>query len=45
MDERTYPVGTVARMAGVTVRTLHHYDLIGLLHPTERADNGYRRWR
>jgi MerR family transcriptional regulator, thiopeptide resistance regulator len=44
MDERTYPVGTVARMAGVTVRTLHHYDAIGLLSPTGRAENGYRRY-
>jgi DNA-binding transcriptional MerR regulator len=44
MDERTYPVGTVARLAGVTVRTLHHYDAIGLLRPTGRAGNGYRRY-
>lgn len=44
MNGRTYPVGTVARMAGVTVRTLHHYDAIGLLRPTGRADNGYRRY-
>lgn len=26
-----YPVGEVARLSGVTVRTLHHYDAIGLL--------------
>ena len=44
MDERTYPVGRVARMAGVTVRTLHHYDAIGLLRPTGRGANGYRRY-
>lgn len=44
MDERTYRVGAVARMAGVTVRTLHHYDTIGLLRPTGRAENGYRRY-
>ena len=31
-------------MAGVTVRTLHHYDAIGLLRPTGRAGNGYRRY-
>jgi MerR family transcriptional regulator, thiopeptide resistance regulator len=42
--ERTYPVGTVARTAGITVRTLHHYDAIGLLRPTGRAGNGYRRY-
>ena len=44
MDEPTYPVGRVARMAGVTVRTLHHYDAIGLLRPTGRGANGYRRY-
>jgi DNA-binding transcriptional MerR regulator len=29
-------------MAGVSVRTLHHYDRIGLLHPSERSQAGYR---
>ena len=38
----TYTVGEVARMAGVTVRTLHHYDDIGLLAPTGRTASGYR---
>src|SRR5918912_4063971 len=37
-----YAVGEVARMSGVTVRTLHHYDEIGLLRPSERSDAGYR---
>ncbi|RBQ18815.1 MerR family transcriptional regulator [Spongiactinospora rosea] len=36
------PVGQVARLAGITVRTLHHYDEIGLLTPGERAASGYR---
>ena len=40
MSERT--VGDVARMAGVSVRTLHHYDEVGLLVPTGRTDAGYR---
>jgi len=31
-----------AKLAGVTVRTLHHYDQIGLLKPARLADNGYR---
>ncbi len=45
MDEpRTRTVGTVARMAGVTVRTLHHYDEIGLLRPSGRSGAGYRRY-
>ena len=35
-------VGEVAALARVTVRTLHHYDRIGLLVPTRRAENGYR---
>lgn len=37
-----HTVGEVARMAGVTVRTLHHYDDIGLLQPSGRSDAGYR---
>src|SRR5690606_23922627 len=32
----------VARLAGVSVRTLHHYDEIGLLVPSRRSDAGYR---
>nr|WP_055501719.1 MerR family transcriptional regulator [Nonomuraea pusilla] len=37
-------VGQAARLAGVTVRTLHHYDEIGLLSPSERTAAGYRRY-
>lgn len=40
----SYPVGEVARLAGVTVRTLHHYDEIGLLRPRGRTAAGYRRY-
>ncbi|MGA3487304.1 MerR family transcriptional regulator [Micromonosporaceae bacterium DT55] len=39
-----HPVGEVARLAGVTVRTLHHYDEIGLLSPRGRTHAGYRRY-
>ncbi|MEV7803128.1 MerR family transcriptional regulator [Microbispora sp. NPDC088329] len=39
-----YSVGQVARFAGITVRTLHHYDEIGLLTPGERSAAGYRRY-
>jgi MerR family transcriptional regulator, thiopeptide resistance regulator len=39
-----YTVGQVAQVAGVTVRTLHHYDEIGLLSPSERTGAGYRRY-
>jgi MerR family transcriptional regulator, thiopeptide resistance regulator len=35
-------VSEVAALAGVTVRTLHHYDAIGLLRPGHRTDAGYR---
>ncbi len=44
MDARTYAVGEVAALAGTTVRTLHHYDEVGLLRPSARGDNGYRRY-
>ncbi|MFJ9905850.1 MerR family transcriptional regulator [Streptomyces sp. NPDC101152] len=39
-----YSVGQVAGFAGVTVRTLHHYDAIGLLVPSERSHAGHRRY-
>jgi len=35
-------VGELAQKAGLTVRTLHHYDSIGLLRPSARSDAGYR---
>jgi DNA-binding transcriptional MerR regulator len=35
-------VGQVAEQLGVTVRTLHHYDEIGLLVPSARTSAGYR---
>ncbi|WP_326619329.1 MerR family transcriptional regulator [Streptomyces decoyicus] len=40
----SYSVGQVAAFAGVTVRTLHHYDEIGLLLPGERSHAGHRRY-
>ena len=39
---RTYQVKDVARLTGVSVRTLHHYDAIGLLVPSGRTAAGYR---
>ncbi|MGW0392957.1 MerR family transcriptional regulator [Streptomyces sp. NPDC003042] len=39
-----YSVGQVAGFAGVTVRTLHHYDEIGLLSPSGRSRAGHRRY-
>ena len=35
-------VKEVSSLTGVSVRTLHHYDAIGLLKPTEVTDAGYR---
>ena len=35
-------VGQMAQVAGVTVRTLHHYDALGLLTPGARSTAGYR---
>src|SRR5688572_28209032 len=37
-------VGEVASLAHVTVRTLHHYDEIGLLVPSGRSEAGYRSY-
>ncbi len=38
----SYKVKEVATMAGVSVRTLHHYDSIGLLEPESVSPAGYR---
>ena len=35
-------VTDIAKITGVSVRTLHHYDAIGLLKPTEVTEAGYR---
>lgn len=40
--EELLTVGQVADELGVTVRTLHHYDEIGLVEPSERSHAGYR---
>lgn len=37
-----YTVGEAARIAGVTIRALRHYDRIGLLVPATRTNAGYR---
>lgn len=37
-----YTVKQLADLAGVSRRTLHYYDEIGLLKPSEIGDNGYR---
>ena len=44
MDDPDYTVGALAKASGLTVRTLHHWDAIGLLSPGSRGGNGYRRY-
>lgn len=39
---RTWKVGELAKQTGMTVRTLHHYDEIGLLAPSHRTAAGHR---
>lgn len=39
-----YTVKQLSNIAGVSVRTLHFYDQIGLLTPSRNVDNGYRRY-
>jgi DNA-binding transcriptional MerR regulator len=41
-NEGLYRASEFARLAGVTVRALHHYDRLGLLKPTRRTASGYR---
>jgi DNA-binding transcriptional MerR regulator len=37
-----FTVGELAKLTGITVRTLHHYDEIGLVQPSDRTRAGYR---
>jgi len=39
---QTWKVGALAKATGLTVRTLHHYDEIGLLQPSTRLAGGHR---
>jgi DNA-binding transcriptional MerR regulator len=41
---RTWKVGELAKATGLTVRTLHHYDEIGLLSPSHRTSAGHRMY-
>jgi DNA-binding transcriptional MerR regulator len=42
MRNEALKVGELARRAGLTVRTLHHYDEIGLLNPSLHSEGGHR---
>lgn len=41
-DSTAYTVKAVSDWAGITIRTLHHYDAIGLLKPAQVTTSGYR---
>ncbi|MEV7661326.1 MerR family transcriptional regulator [Paenarthrobacter sp. NPDC089316] len=41
---RQWSVGELAKACGVSVRTLHHYDEIGLLSASARTASGHRRY-
>jgi len=43
-ETRSWSVGALARAAGVTVRTLRHYDEIGLLSASARSQGEHRRY-
>ncbi|MEU3501554.1 MerR family transcriptional regulator [Streptomyces hundungensis] len=44
MSESTWKVGPLAQACGLTVRTLHHWDTIGLLSPSRRTAGGHREY-
>ncbi|WP_353115050.1 MerR family transcriptional regulator [Microbacterium sp.] len=44
MAERGETVGVVAARLGLTVRTLHHWDALGLASPSARTPGGYRSY-
>jgi DNA-binding transcriptional MerR regulator len=41
-EQRTWKIGELAAATGVSVRSLHHYDEIGLLRPSSRSAAGHR---
>jgi DNA-binding transcriptional MerR regulator len=42
IDGQSWKVGKLARLTGLTVRTLHHYDQLGLLSPSAWTPSGHR---
>ncbi|TDF96303.1 MerR family transcriptional regulator [Paenibacillus piri] len=42
MVKKALKIGVVANKTGLTVRTLHHYDQIGLLKPSDETESGHR---
>lgn len=44
IGSQQYRIGELAAATGISVRTLHHYDHIGLLRPSARTEGGQRRY-
>ena len=44
MNKKLMSVHEVAELTGITARTLHYYDEIGLLKPTKVTEAGYRMY-
>ena len=42
MEQKSWRIGELAQVTGLTVRTLHHYDELGLLIPSSRSEAGHR---
>ncbi len=42
MHDEALRVGDLAKRTGLTIRTLHHYDEIGLVKPSRHGESGYR---
>lgn len=42
MENKYYTAGEIARIAGVSLRTIRYYDAKGLLRPVSHLENGYR---
>ncbi|MBM3714624.1 MerR family transcriptional regulator [Microbacterium enclense] len=41
-DARPMQIGELAERTGLSIRTLRHYDEIGLLRPSARSEGGFR---
>ncbi len=42
MDKEFWKVGEISKQTGLSIRTLHHYDNIGLLSPSKHSESGHR---
>src|SRR4051812_22066936 len=44
MSGNAWKIGDLAKQTGLSVRTLHYYDEIGLLRPSQHSESGHRRY-